>query len=85
MMWFSHLKTVYKLVMSLGLCLAVALGVGIICLSRMARMNSTTESIISDALAGTTRLAILRGDIKEFRLFQFRHVIAQNDAAFSEL
>lgn len=76
MRWIYNLKTARKLMLGFGLCLSLALLVGIVAVTRMAQMNIITENIISDSLNGVEDLADFQGEFRQVRIVQYRHVLS---------
>ncbi|MDQ2800869.1 MAG: MCP four helix bundle domain-containing protein, partial [Armatimonadota bacterium] len=78
MNWFANLKTAQKLTLGFGLCLLLSLTVGSVALTQMARMNHVSAEIAAGPLPGIGGVAALTSDIKEFRLLEFRHMLASD-------
>lgn len=85
MKWFLNLKTAQKLALGFGLCLVLSLAIGATAIARMGQMNAGTRTIVDDALQGNSILTRLAPDIKQFRLFEFNHVLSTDPAAMSEV
>ena len=80
MTWFYNLKTARKLALGFGLCLALAVLVGVVALTRMAQMNRITENIISRSLPRFKALADFQGSVRQFRTIEYRHVLSFSPA-----
>lgn len=75
MRWFYNLKTAAKLSGGFGLCLFLLVACVGVALSGMNRMGAATNQITSKSLPGLVAVGNLVDDIKQFRLFEFRHVL----------
>ena len=85
MQWFANLKTALKLTFGFGLGIALLLVVGGMAFSGMSRMDKATENLITDPIPGLLYTANLLDDCKQFRLFEFRHILATDDAGMREV
>jgi methyl-accepting chemotaxis protein len=75
MRWFYNLKTAHKLTLGFGLCLVLSVVMGLSVMSHMAQMQATTKNIIDDAMAGNSALSSLIADGRQYRLYEFRHLV----------
>ena len=57
MNWFVNLRIAHKLALGFGLCLSLAVLVGVVAITRMAQMNKASGNIVSGSLAGVEALA----------------------------
>lgn len=80
MNWFYSLKTARKLALGFGLCLALAVLVGVVAISRMAQMNKITEELTSNSLPSLKALADFQADAQQFRTVEYRHALAKSPA-----
>ncbi len=79
MKWFANLKTAVKLGIGFGLSIALMLLVGGLAFSGMGRMDRATENLITYPIPGLQNAAKMIDDFKQFRLFEFRHVLESAD------
>ena len=84
MNWLYNLKTAQKLTLGFGLCLLFSVTVGGIALIQMTRMNQVSQQIATNRLPGIAGIAALVSDIKEFRLLEFRHMLAVDASSQKE-
>src|SRR5579883_2967251 len=80
MSWFANQKTAIKLFAGFGLCLLAAMLIGAVSLARMAQMNAAASSVATDALPSAIDLGRLVDDVKQFRLYEFNHILATDKA-----
>ena len=76
MNWFINLKTAGKLALGFGLCLALAILVGTVAVTRMAQMNKITKDLYSDTVAGLDALGKFNAAARQFRTVEYRHVLS---------
>ena len=76
MKWLYNLKTAHKLALGFGLCLALAVLVGVVAINRMAQMNKISESIVSDSLDSVEALGNFQAAARQFRTIEYRHVVS---------
>ncbi|HEY3332479.1 MAG TPA: methyl-accepting chemotaxis protein [Capsulimonadaceae bacterium] len=81
MNWFLNLRVAHKLALAFGVCLFLAFVAGAVAVSRMAAMIGNTHLIVSDALEGSTSIGKIVSDIKQYRVYQLKFIIAQSPAA----
>ncbi len=81
MNWFRNRKTAQKLVLGFGLCLALALLVGVVAITRLAQENQITRGVVSDPLAGTQALAEIIDASRHLRTLEFQTTIETDAAA----
>ena len=86
---FYNLKTAYKLAIGFGLCLALAVIIGALSMTRMAQMNTISKNILSDSLAGVEALGQFQAASRQVRTREYRHALASTpkemDQAESEI
>lgn len=80
MRWFLNLKTGMKLAFGFGLCLALALVLGISAISQMARMDSIAHEIAIAPLPGTAAVASMTDTLKQYRIFEYRFLLYSRQA-----
>lgn len=73
MKWFYNLKMSHKLGLGFGLCLALSLWLGITAIGRMAQMDHSADLIVSEAVAGSGKVADLTGQMRQYRILEFMH------------
>ncbi|MDR3707227.1 MAG: methyl-accepting chemotaxis protein [Capsulimonadaceae bacterium] len=73
---FDNLRVSTKLILGFGVCLLLTLISTIAAISRMSVMNERTNTIVTQAQAETVIAANLTGDFRQYRVQQFRSVIA---------
>jgi methyl-accepting chemotaxis protein len=73
---FLNLKTAYKLAFSFGICLLLAGIIAAISLSRMAGLNTVSDSFVTDAVPSDIDCGEMNYHATHFRLFEYRHVVA---------
>jgi len=79
MSWFNNLKTGHKLALAFGLCLTLASIVGVTAICRMAQMNNAADMLNNDSVSGLKGLQAITSDCKQFRLFQYKHILETDD------
>ena len=79
MNWFNTLKTAGKLTLGYGLCLALALTVGVVAITRMAQMNTIAQTLVSDSVAGLEALDTFNAAARQYRTIEYRHVLSFTD------
>ncbi|MCC6728262.1 MAG: methyl-accepting chemotaxis protein [Chthonomonadales bacterium] len=84
MHWFMNLRTGAKLVIGFGTCLVLAGVMAVVGIARLAAVNAASDSIVSDALAGTAALSRINGLMRQFRLYEFNYCIDKRDAGRAE-
>ncbi|HZP83522.1 MAG TPA: methyl-accepting chemotaxis protein [Chthonomonadaceae bacterium] len=82
---FGNLKTAAKLGVGFGLCLLLMLALGTFAIQRMGQMHNISKEIATDPLPGTGAIGRLGNDIRQFRIFEFRYVVARDQAARQKL
>ena len=85
MKWFANLKTGLKLGLGFGLTVLLTVLVGGIAISRMQQMNTTASLLKSDTIDGLKGVVSITSNVKQFRIFQFRHVLESDDAEMTKL
>ena len=80
MNWLYNLKTAHKLALGFGLCLALAVFVGTIAITRMARINAAAEMLQVDTVEGLGLLANFSGPMRQFRITEYRAALNNNPA-----
>ena len=76
MNWFYNLKTSRKMALGFGLCLALAVLVGVVAISRMAQMNKISRDVLSNSLVGVEALSDVQAGARQFRTIEYRHVLS---------
>ena len=76
MNWLYNLKIARKLALGFGLCLGLAVLVGVVAITRMAQMNKISENIVSDSLNGVEALGQFQAGARQFRTIEYRHVLS---------
>ncbi|HEY3330631.1 MAG TPA: methyl-accepting chemotaxis protein [Capsulimonadaceae bacterium] len=76
MSWFNNLKIAQKLGLSFGICLLLALAAGAVAVTKMASMNANTATIMAGPFDELATVAELRSDMKQYRLWQLRYMLA---------
>ena len=77
---FLNLKIARKLALGFGLCLALAVLVGGVALSRLAEMDRISGSLVSGSLAGVEALSDIQAGARQFRTIEYRHVLSLTPA-----
>lgn len=85
MNWFNNLKTAYKLAIGFGVGTVLTVLVCAIALSRMAGMWDKTDRIANGALVRMEVLAQILTDTKQYRLLQYRKVLATDKSTTDDL
>ena len=85
MQWFANLKTAAKLAIGFGLGIVLILIVGEMAFSGMGRMDKATENLITDPIPGLLTTAKMIDDMKQFRLFEFRHFLMTDEAGMRQV
>ncbi len=78
---FRDLKTGHKFGLGFGLCLLLALIVGVVAVTRMAHLNALVRLIVTDTMGGTERVSGLNDTVRQTRLYEYQHVNARTDGA----
>ncbi|GDX40668.1 hypothetical protein LBMAG21_09600 [Armatimonadota bacterium] len=78
MRWFLNLRVGAKLTLGFAFCSLLQVIASSVCLVRMATMNRAMDVIASDPLAGATSIGSAADNIKQFRILEYRLVIANN-------
>ena len=76
MNWLYNLKTAQKLTLGFGLCLSLSLLVGVVAITRMARMNHSASLIKSQGLDGAAALTGVVEHARRFRTLEFQYLLA---------
>ena len=76
MNWLYNLKTARKLALGFGLCLGLAILVGVVAITRMAQMNKISGNIVSDSLNSVEALGKFDSASRQFRTVEFRHALS---------
>ena len=79
MTWFVNLKMAYKLWLGFGVCLGLAVVVGVVAVVKMAHMSELSQDIVCDSVDGLEALGRFQVAGGQFRTLQYRHAI-QSDA-----
>jgi methyl-accepting chemotaxis protein len=89
MNWFNNLRIANKLALGFGLCLALALTVGGVAISRMGQMNAIAKSMVNDTILSDEDLLHLDMAARQSRIVEYRHVLnaspAEKKAAEADL
>jgi methyl-accepting chemotaxis protein len=85
MHWFGNLKTAYKLALGFGLCLLLATAIGIVSVERMAQMNKNADLLNTDAVASLEGIVALTSDMKQFRIYQYQHILTTDNAGMDQV
>lgn len=83
MNWFYNLKTGRKLALGFGLCLALAVLVGAVALSRMAQMNRAAGLLNTGTIAGESAIADITAHARRFRTVEYQHLLATDQAGMA--
>ena len=78
MNWFYNLKTARKLALGFGLCLALAVLVAGVAISRMAQMNKMSDGLIADCIPSDLDCGQMLYHVTRFRQLQYRHLVTQD-------
>jgi methyl-accepting chemotaxis protein len=84
MKWFYNLKTGHKLALAFGMCLALAVIVGITAVGKMAQMNNAAALLNSSTVAQLKNLRDITDDTKQVRIAQLRDLIATDNATMDQ-
>ena len=76
MNWFYNLKMAHKLTLGFGLCLALALLVGGVSISRMAEMIGITKALLAGTVGGDEALMRFQSAARQFRTIEYQHVLS---------
>jgi diguanylate cyclase (GGDEF)-like protein/PAS domain S-box-containing protein len=85
MKWFNNRDTVQKLTLSFGLCLFLAIAVGSIALSQMARMNRSANEIAVNSLPGTVAIGETLSNVKQLRILEWRRILPMDSVGQSRV
>src|SRR5579871_570704 len=85
MKWFTNRDAVHKLAFSFGLCLFLALAVGLIAIAQMARMNRSANEIAVNSLPGTVTIAESLSNVKQLRILEWRRILTPDNAERSQV
>lgn len=80
MNWFYNLKTARKLALGFGLCLALAVLIGVVAITRMAQMNRKAATLAAGTSRGMRALVAFSAPMRQFRITEYRAAL-NNDPA----
>jgi methyl-accepting chemotaxis protein len=78
MSFLDNMKVAQKLAIGFGVCLFLAVLAVIIAITRMNSMNSNTTIIVNQANAETVAAGQIAADFRQYRVNQFRFIVAQD-------
>ena len=78
---FSQMKLATKLFGSFVIVLLLMAGLGIYAISSLASVNASTVEIATNWLPSVRISATLKADVNRYRLFEMRHILADDSAA----
>lgn len=81
MTWFYNLSTRAKLAVGFGTCLALMLAMGVFSISRLGQIDAMSNTIIAGPLAGSIAMGNFNGEVRQFRIYEYRHVMAAGQPA----
>lgn len=81
----DNLKLAQKLAIGFGVCLFFAAISVIVAITRMNSMNASTRTIADQAAAEAITAGSLATDFRQYRIWQFRLILAQSGAAADEM
>jgi len=81
MRWFYNQSTKAKLAVGFGTCLALMLAMGVFSISRLGQIDAMSNTIIAGPLAGGIAMGNFNGDMRQFRIYEYRHVMAAGQPA----
>jgi CHASE3 domain sensor protein len=84
MNWFYNLKTAHKLALGFGLCLGLAILVGVVAITRLTQLNKTSENILSDTVVGVEALNGIQAGARQFRIIEYRHALSSTPAEWDQ-
>ena len=77
----ENLKTAYKLILVIGACLTLALTIGLLAIVKMGGMNAQAQMLGSTIVPSVVQLNHVTSDIKQYRLWEFQHLLASTPSA----
>jgi methyl-accepting chemotaxis protein len=80
--WLYNWKTATKLAFGFGVCLTLAVIVGIVAITKLAALNQISSNIVSDSLDATQNLSKFQGAARQLRIYEYRQVL---DSSASDL
>ena len=84
MNWFYDLKIGRKFALGFGLCLTLAVLVGIVALSRMAQMNRNATLLDTDTIAGASAITDITAHARLFRTLEYQYLLATDNATLDQ-
>ncbi|MGC8784689.1 MAG: methyl-accepting chemotaxis protein [Armatimonadota bacterium] len=81
MSWFYNLSTRAKLGIGFGACLILMIAIGAFALNRLAQMEAVSHTIVTDPLPGSIASGSFSSEMRQLRIYQFRHVLAAGKPA----
>lgn len=85
MKWFANMKIATKLASGFGLCLLLTALIGGVSLVRMNQMNASSRLIVDDTVSGLKSMVAITADIKQYRIYEFRHILATDNVVKTSL
>lgn len=79
--WFSNLRIRRKLQVTVGLVLAGLVATGLVANRQLSVLNEQSTAVARDWLPGVERIGALENALTEYRVLQFSHVSALDDAS----
>lgn len=74
----NNIRVAGKLAIGFGLCLALAVLVGVIGITKMSAMNDETKQMYRDSVVGTQALQGITSYTRQVRLYQFRYLVNED-------
>jgi methyl-accepting chemotaxis protein len=85
MQWLRNRPLAHKLALGFGLCLALTLAMALMSLVLLARVETSAKTLVRDGVTAAKALATVEGDLREFRLTQFRYASLDSAEEKAEL
>ena len=82
-LWFSNLRIRYKLQFTVGIVLAGLGATGLVANRQLSVLNDQSTAVTRDWLPGVERIGALENALTEYRVLQFSHVSALDDASMT--
>jgi methyl-accepting chemotaxis protein len=83
--WFLNLRIRRKLQVTIGCLLAGLVGTGLLAIRQLSVLNEQSTVVTRDWLPGVERIAALENVLTEYRVLQYAHVAALDDASMNAI
>jgi methyl-accepting chemotaxis protein len=85
MQWLRNRPLAHKLALGFGLCLAFTLAMALTSLVLLGRVETSAKTLVRDGVTAARQLATIEGDLREYRLTQFRYAALEGADEKAEL